>query len=288
MNSSISAGYFGKLPQYSDFIKYNAGGPEIILIDDWIQQGIKSAKLKMKNWKSTYKNSPVYEFVYPFTNTTHLITGIIKPAYDKNEREYPFLTFLTIPFSLFHNNDYYHFPLTLANQFKEMKKLSTDNLSKMNDGVTEIAMNTATNETFPEYLNNSQKVFWENIFTEQSGIIQFKCNLLKLNKSFAAVRLALNSPEGLLESNLSVLITIIANAAKNTDLPAVFWTSSGTLHSVFIFFKPFALQYSDLLDPDNANVFDLNQVSEANILFNDQSTLKELITELKTFESNNA
>ena len=38
----ITTGYFGKLPKFADFIKHNASGDEILLIDNWIQEGIRS------------------------------------------------------------------------------------------------------------------------------------------------------------------------------------------------------------------------------------------------------
>jgi len=56
-NTNVSTGFFGKLPGFTDFIKYNAAGKEILSIDNWLQEGLALVKLKYKNdWKNYYNN----------------------------------------------------------------------------------------------------------------------------------------------------------------------------------------------------------------------------------------
>jgi type VI secretion system ImpM family protein len=96
-NTNVSTGFFGKLPGFNDFIKYNAAGKEILSIDNWLQEGLALAKLKYKNdWKNFYNNSLTLNFVYPFTGTENTTLGVISPSNDKSGRSFPFIMFSNI------------------------------------------------------------------------------------------------------------------------------------------------------------------------------------------------
>ena len=96
-NTNTSTGFFGKLPGFTDFIKYNAAGKEILTIDNWLQEGLALAKLKYKNeWKNYYNNSLTLNFIYPFTGTDNTTVGVISPSNDKSGRSFPFLMFRNI------------------------------------------------------------------------------------------------------------------------------------------------------------------------------------------------
>ncbi|HMN24228.1 MAG: type VI secretion system-associated protein TagF [Ignavibacteriaceae bacterium] len=93
-NKNILTGYFGKLPGFTDFIKYNAAGKEILIIDTWLQEGLALAKLKFgSGWRNYYNNSSRITFIYPFTGTENMTLGIISPSNDKSGRSFPFLMF---------------------------------------------------------------------------------------------------------------------------------------------------------------------------------------------------
>ena len=93
-HNNLSIGFLGKLPQFSDFIKLNASSKEILVLDNWIQEGLALAKLKYKNdWHNYYNNCPKIYFIYPFTDTENILLGVIFPAKDRSGRNYPFIMF---------------------------------------------------------------------------------------------------------------------------------------------------------------------------------------------------
>ena len=123
-NKNIVTGYFGKLPGFPDFIKYNSAGKEIIVIDTWLQEGLALAKLKIKNdWKSYYNSLNKMNFIFPFTGTDNITIGNISSSNDKSGRSYPF-----IMFSLFNKNSItelsnYLIPYAFKEIFSGMNKI---------------------------------------------------------------------------------------------------------------------------------------------------------------------
>jgi len=98
----ISSGYFGKLPEFNDFVKFNSGLPEILFIDKWIQDGIANARLKLKSeWKQKYETLPPTNFYIPFPSSERAAAGIIFPSNDKSGREFPIVVFSVMPLRSF-------------------------------------------------------------------------------------------------------------------------------------------------------------------------------------------
>lgn len=107
ITSEFSSGYFGKLPEFNDFIKFNAGSPEIFFVDNWLQTGLAYAKANYKSeWKEKYDNLRPTGFFLPVTSSNKVVTGMLYPGKDRSGREFPFLIFSLIPGSHF---DKFHF-----------------------------------------------------------------------------------------------------------------------------------------------------------------------------------
>ena len=84
--------FFGKLPQFGDFIRFNAGGPEIQTFEEWIQEGLyHSQKFYDQKWRKIYQNSSVYAFVYYPEGSARFLLGTFKPSRDQSGRSYPFV-----------------------------------------------------------------------------------------------------------------------------------------------------------------------------------------------------
>lgn len=126
-NESIAAnsfGFFGKLPQFPDFIKYRAGAEEFILFDDWLQKGIASAKLKLgSDWKDLYSNSNNIEFVFPIKRYDKIISGVLFPSMDKSGRQYPFIIFSILQNKIISPHQAGSLPLVLNSFFYRVKQL---------------------------------------------------------------------------------------------------------------------------------------------------------------------
>jgi len=75
-SEEIVSGYFGKLPEFNDFIKFNAGSSEILYIDNWLQEGIAQAKAKFKaEWKVNYDSLPPTGFSCQFPSPIKSLPG---------------------------------------------------------------------------------------------------------------------------------------------------------------------------------------------------------------------
>lgn len=107
ITSEFSSGYFGKLPEFNDFIKFNAGSPEIFFVDNWLQTGLAYAKVNYKSeWKEKYDNLRSTGFFLPVPSSGKVVIGMLYPGKDRSGREFPFLIFSLIPGSHF---DKFHF-----------------------------------------------------------------------------------------------------------------------------------------------------------------------------------
>lgn len=168
MNSNTSSdknyfGFFGKLPQFPDFIKYRASSDEFNILDDWIQKGIISAKLSFgNNWKEIYNNSNCYEFIFPVSKFNKIIAGTLNPGYDKAGRQFPFVVFSLFEDSFFNSLQIGILPLILNSFFYRAKQLYLYSLKaqelseivdEFNKAEIRISSANAANEIFDEYLS---------------------------------------------------------------------------------------------------------------------------------------
>lgn|GEM_PF-3900465 len=296
-DSKLTAGYFGKLPQYNDFIKYNAGGPEILKLDDWIQKGIKLGKKKMKEgWKHAYRNSPVYNFIYPFTDSPNLIAGTIEAGYDKSKREYPFIVFATLPFSSIKRDHYNLLPLMLSNPLEQIKNMAGNIIRIISDESASITMYTSDDdytEKFEKYLHIPQRAFWKTTLNNPSFIKAFKTNLFNLHLNGSpGIKLFIDSTDEQFAYTLGVIMLLITNVINDHLLPAVFWSKGNIKHTIYFSFHHLGLQYYHLFDPDNTEVINLNNSlfgpthdNSAVDMFNDEADLENLVTEIKNLKS---
>ncbi len=92
MNTNITTLCFGKLPQFGDFIRYNAAGAELKLLDDWLQTGMAGIRQRLDaSWETQYRQAPAYHFLYAPGGGTGFLVGVLMFSRDKSERKYPFL-----------------------------------------------------------------------------------------------------------------------------------------------------------------------------------------------------
>jgi type VI secretion system ImpM family protein len=99
------AGCFGKLPTFGDFVRHNAASREARALDQWIQEGIYSAKTRLNQaWDSAFKNAPAHHFLFYPESADRFLVGILQPSWDKSERKYPFLVFIQVDRPRFGNH----------------------------------------------------------------------------------------------------------------------------------------------------------------------------------------
>ncbi|HEY6906473.1 MAG TPA: type VI secretion system-associated protein TagF, partial [Ignavibacteriaceae bacterium] len=101
-SEEIVSGYFGKLPEFNDFIKFNAGSPDILFIDSWLQEGLAQVKSKFKSeWKEKYDSLPPTGFFIPAPSSDKIMAGMMYAGKDKSGREFPFIIYSLISGKIF-------------------------------------------------------------------------------------------------------------------------------------------------------------------------------------------
>lgn len=91
---AVRASCFGKLPIYADFIRHNAGTPELETLDQWFQEGFTIARQTIgRGWDDEFSQSPPCRFLFVSPTTGRLTVGVLVPGVDRPGRRYPFLIF---------------------------------------------------------------------------------------------------------------------------------------------------------------------------------------------------
>jgi type VI secretion system protein ImpM len=99
---SYQIAYFGKLPSFGDFVRYNAGGGEVRLFEQWIQEGLYfSQKQYAQEWNSLFPSAPSYNFVFAPHEGGLVLLGVLKASRDRSGRHYPFVLLLKLSKGMF-------------------------------------------------------------------------------------------------------------------------------------------------------------------------------------------
>jgi len=302
-----SIGYFGKLPGFNDFVKFNAGGEELLVLDKWLQDGILSAKMKLKSeWVNYYKNSEQFFFFYPFTGTSRTLAGLLIPGFDKSGREFPFIVFFYLGKDQLNNVPLHLIPMILfdiLNKFKitVIDISSISDLSIINERLNKISYNINNfnnkNNIYRNYISNtSQAAFWNRVLEgyDDSAKLLFLKNLyislMTHKEKVEPVIISFISNDDHYINDLSFFIHLTFTFHKNPYLlPAIFWTGSENKnHLVYLFTnKPIPNNYVDLIcKQEEQNNFINRTENDQNInsitgsfknLLNKNITLKEFL-----------
>jgi type VI secretion system protein ImpM len=84
--------FFGKLPDYSDFVRYNASGDDVRTMESWVNEGLYRAERHFGDqWAAVYQRAAPHFFLFDPENRESVLTGILKPSRDRSGRRYPFI-----------------------------------------------------------------------------------------------------------------------------------------------------------------------------------------------------
>jgi type VI secretion system protein ImpM len=116
-----SPGYFGKLPNFADFVKFNSGNNGFLLFDKWLQNGIQNSKNKLnEKFDSVYSSADMLQFIFPNQEKTGALLGTLIPSNDKSGRNYPFI--ISSPINNIFNNNFHLVPLVFEDFFSKTQK----------------------------------------------------------------------------------------------------------------------------------------------------------------------
>ena len=260
-NPNGSTGFFGKLPGFTDFIKYNAAGKEILTIDNWLQEGLALAKLKYKNdWKNYYNNSLTLNFVYPFTGTDNTTIGVISPSNDKSGRSFPFLMFSNIKKNVNDGSSIYLIPTAHKGIFQFLSDIidenrlteETSSLKSLTDNLKLSDMNNVLlAEDYKKFISENKLSDVFKLGNENQIILNdFFENNLKIFEHF--ICLSFTTDLNLTHNSfmISYYIQLLQKIFKNSDsTPGIFWTQLDDKSWLLflIFTKPSPKDFIDLL-----------------------------------------
>ena len=260
-NPNVSTGFFGKLPGFTDFIKYNAAGKEILTIDNWLQESLALAKLKFKNeWKNYYNNSLTLNFIYPFTGTDNTTIGVISPSNDKSGRSFPFLMFSNIKKNVNDGLSFYLIPsvhreiFDLLNDVVEVNK-STEDTSSLKSLIDNLKLSDVDSalvaNDYKKFISETKLFDVFKLGNEnQISLNDFFENNLKIFEHFIcfSYETDFNQPNN--SFIISYYIQLLQKIFKYSDSTSgIFWTQLDDKSWLLflIFTKPSPKDFIDLL-----------------------------------------
>jgi len=285
-SADIISGYFGKLPEFNDFIKYNAGSSEILYIDKWLQEGLAQAKLKLKDeWKMKYSSIPPTNFFISIPSSQKTAAGILYPGNDKSGREFPFIIFLLTSGKLF--DPFYLMPAELEKNLLSLDKIlrEEENISSLNNALKNNDFSLPPNETVIENFLQYLSISKINEFITRTGCGRLKENIKDIMiQNNSVIRILFTSGDEYFSYDAGFLIYILQKkinlSVKNSS---VFWNNrnDGQYQIIIFPFNLTSLNFTDLLsfNINDERLIDLNfsapgQREESNL------TLEEYIQTL--------
>ena len=256
----FSFGYFGKLPGFPDFIKYNAGRSEVSVFDKWLQEGIYYSKQKLRtDWNSFYRNSKAQHFIFPFTGSENFIAGILFPSRDKSGRDFPFMLFAYLNKIILNHYPFYILPLILQEMFEHLEQLylesnSLESLNPLDEKINQFKSELNSEQIMREYenylSNTLHENFWERTLGDFNDERKFFIinNLHTVKSSAAGLKYNFISDENNKTLDFCFFLHLISKC-KTKFLPAVFWSfEENSRTSVNIFSnKLIPLNYLDII-----------------------------------------
>jgi len=286
--------YFGKLPPYADFIRFNASGKDMRALDSWLQEGLyQAAKHHNQNWDSMYKNSPAYHFVFNPEHSESSLIGLYKPSYDKSQRKFPFIISKRLMKTHLHTKYFHHLPLLFMDFFRSSAQiLQEDSNDLPADELRERIVNIKgiSNEDLESSVENFEK--FVSATTLESFLIRLYgsygdqrkfllgYNLFEIlspirTQKFVQIPLGLRFPLSqntlFLEYEVCFWIHLCQRIlGNNTVLPNLFWQVQDASHFNYLFMyysKPTWKTFLQLIEPrsDNDSVCKLEEDGAENL-----------------------
>lgn len=317
--SDTTFGYFGKLPNFADFVSFNSANDEIRNFDQWLQKGLMIAKSRLINkFDETYPAMPVYRFIFPSANNFSL-AGSLYPGRDLSGRKFPFITYARITDSVIPANRFRFLSLftnglmqEFDNLFDEAKtKSSANELAGMFSSFhfSNIAEDNGTFYNFKSYSNSmTADQFWNESLPnadDKRPILKYLLEILSplKNNYRSNFLLGIKLPfqygtDGNL-FQIGVWIEIIAALINDYSIkPFLFWTAQEETQqkNLFLYLNtPQPENLISLMAPDNVvdslcdltSMHDTGYASDLNInykslLDNNQITISEFIERLNS------
>jgi type VI secretion system protein ImpM len=277
---SSSIVYFGKLPNFGDFVRYNAGGSEIYAFEKWIQEGIYySQKIIGQDWNSAFQESPPYHFVFYPEEAGHILVGMFIPSRDKSGRRYPFVLSFKLDRRSQPDDTVHLLPLRFAPYFKDaircLARLPEESdlhciVAHARELESHLTRNLSVADgEFDRYLQGTGlETFWQAVLGDPRDPRRF---LILKNMSEILMPLRTDNPQrlslglrfplgndtGQIEFVLGFWICTVRHLLGNPSLqPTYFWGGDARYGGSYLFLflrAPMSKHYSSLILPEAEN-----------------------------------
>jgi len=219
---------FGKLPNFGDFVRYNASGPETLVMDQWIRQGLYFARVQLdQDWNSAYQDSSEFYFIFPPDYSDSFLIGLLKSSNDQSGRKFPFIVSIKVEKKQ-HNESFYILTPVIfteffqnANQFliHTSKGLGYHDIIKQTE-----SLSLSRKLNFDLYQQNyenflitkTQQDFWDIVFDHHNDTARFL-----LFKNLAEMLIPLRK-RNLSDSTLGLRFPLGSNS-KQINYIVCFW-----------------------------------------------------------------
>ena len=93
----LRAACYGKVPIHGDFIRHNVAGPEIDLLDQWLQNGIVASHAPLgAGWDAAFDATRPQRFLFQPPQTGKVVAGIMTASKDRPGRRFFFIVHTVI------------------------------------------------------------------------------------------------------------------------------------------------------------------------------------------------
>lgn len=274
--ADVRTGFMGKIPARPDFVRHQAGAPEIKFMDQWIHEGIAYlARRFPSDWKERLGGfSPIYCYIGGEASSPTLC-GVIRASQDKSGRQHPFVDFatcsnaqmmLSLPYISYRFSAY----LAQCGKLKETdgSDLDIDKLMQQSNVLGSLippfSEASFAQQRSESWVGKSSAEFWQNILpgSNTGTRIHFARDVLQTLKMAAnrgperiawGVRLPIPAgaaSDAVVSFWLSLFVSVLGNQKWR---PHVFWNPHNTeASSLTLYFRsPNASSFAQLISPES-------------------------------------
>ena len=274
MQSTYSAGCFGKLPFTGDFVRYKASGSEFQVLDQWVQEGLFfSEKFFLAEWDTIYKNSSSYNFIFSPESNNRFVVGNFFPSWDRIGRKFPFFVILSVERKSISNDHVAYIPCLFSSFFEKAfmignmavkNKLSSSIYDEMDQIMVNLDYSignlvnsyqqfkklTTVNDFFVRFNNHAVQINRNKLLQNLIGLIK-SFNDFDVKQLDYGLKLPLTTD---LNENINIVTFwmefLLILLSYHSDIPYVFFPNSFKYepYYMFIFFsQPSAKSFPNLV-----------------------------------------
>jgi len=240
---SYDFAYFGKLPAFGDFLRFNAAKPEMQNFDNWLQEGLYYAKKELKTNFERQFQSLSLSFFYPDNETGNVLVGGLKSSNDQIGRHYPFYASVLIP----------------KPKAKDFQKFSLSPIIECFLRRVFPFMNTIMRYEDATVIEQEYDQFVQSVLTESNSKdrTQFITPMTSINPERPAIVLdGINSGYQLKidSGDPEAIYPIMEKFSWESNIPNLFWHTETQVKFLYVFGKtPSPKIFINLLDAHSSN-----------------------------------